>query len=329
MAIEFIGSAVPAGPGRQDPEYPLQAAALDEDAGFDKLLLGYGVSAPDALLVANEMLTATSRIGVVIAHAPGLVAPTLAARQFGTLAAFHRGRVAMHAITEFSAAGGPRDGDTCSAAAWPRQAAEFLEVVRLSWRSREPFDYSGEFYRLTGSSAALSSAGRDLPIYVSGESAAAVRAGAAQADIHVFAGAPAPVIAGRVASARAMTAARSRSLRFGVSLRLVTAPTERAARERYAHIGVGAAAAPWILPATIGASGGMPAIVGSYAQVAAVLLDYLAIGVSTLVLGHDPLADAADCAAVIALVSAAARRQGRGSACRPLAAAFPRQGSPA
>ncbi len=144
-----------------------------------------------------------------------------------------------------------------------------------------------------------------------------MRAGAGQADVFVFAGAPTAVIAGQLASARAATSACNRSPSFGVSLRLITAPTERAARDRYRRSrrgqqagenraadrrpGTGTISTPWIPPPVIGAAG-VPAIVGSYGQVAAALLDYVEVGVSTFVLGHDPLADAADCAAVIALV---------------------------
>src|ERR1700683_849133 len=305
--IGFVGSAVPDGPGHEDPDYPLQAAVLDEDAGFDQILVVDGASAPDGLLVANEMLTATSRIGMVIACAPGLTAPTLAARQYATLAAFHHGRVALHAVTELGAADARRDGDTCPSAAWPRRTAEFLEIVRLAWRSPEPFDYSGEFYQIAGSLAAVGSAGRSLPIYLSGDSADALRAGAAQADVYVFEGAPPAVIARRMASARAITAAHGRAPRFGVSLRLIAAPTERAAKDRYRRTGTGTSAALWMTPSAIGAASGAHAIVGSYDQVAAAVLDFVAIGVSTLVIRHDPLAEAADCAAVIARVRDQAR----------------------
>jgi hypothetical protein len=43
-------------------------------------------------------------------------------------------------------------------------------------------------------------------------------------------------------------------------------------------------------------------LVGSYDRVARILLDYVEIGVSALVIGHDPEANAADCAAVVARV---------------------------
>ncbi len=52
-------------------------------------------------------------------------------------------------------------------------------------------------------------------------------------------------------------------------------------------------------------------VTGSYDEVARALLDYVEIGVGTLVIGHDPHLEAADCAEVIArvrAVSAAGRR---------------------
>ncbi len=58
------------------------------------------------------MLGATSRLTVLLAHRPGFVAPTIAARQYATLEAFHPGRVAMHIITGGDDADQLRDGDT-------------------------------------------------------------------------------------------------------------------------------------------------------------------------------------------------------------------------
>lgn len=321
MAIEFIGSAVPA-TGRLDPDYPVQVAAAAEEAGFDKLLVGYSASAPDGLIVADEMLSTTSRIGVMIAHVPGLEAPTVAARRYATLAAFHHGRVAMHAVTDPGAAGGPRDGDARQPAARIRRAAEFLEVVRLAWNSQQPFDYSGEFYRIANACAPVSAAGRGLPVYVSGEADEAMGAVAAHADVWLLDAAPAPAIAGQMARARALAGGRGGTLRFGVSLRLIAAPTEQAALDRRRGIrdrcqAAAADPAPWIPaanlgpanlgpaslgPASIGPPSGAQEVVGSYEQAAQALLGYLAIGVSTLVIGHDPLAEAADCTAVIARV---------------------------
>jgi alkanesulfonate monooxygenase len=348
VAIEFIGSVAPANPAptnpapaspasiapalaTADPEYPLQVASLLEEAGFDRLLIGHSPSAPDGLLVANEVLTTTSRLGVLVTQIPGLVAPTVAARQYATLAAFHPGRVGLHATT----ADTRREGDLSAPAERSAQAAEFLEVVRLAWRSPQAFDYSGEFYRVTGGHSDARPADGGLPVYFSGESPADARAGAAHADVFLLPAGPARKVAEQIVGITAAAARYGRSPRFGVSLRLLAAPTRRAAIDRLNSVtetGLNDAAPLWVPPAT-----GQIRLAGSYDEVAQHLLDYLSIGVRTLVIGHDPHAEAADCAEVIARVreaasrrfSAGATRPGRGSACRQSAAACPRPGWPA
>src|ERR1700728_3940653 len=100
MAIEFIGSLVNGATVLSAaPEYPARMAGLHEESGFDRLLVGHSSSSPDGFAVAKQVLTTTSRLGVLLGHQPRFVAPTIAARQYATLEAFHPGRVAMHVIT--------------------------------------------------------------------------------------------------------------------------------------------------------------------------------------------------------------------------------------
>ncbi len=315
MAIEFIGSVAPAHPvpAASDPDYPTQAAALVDEAGFDKLLIGYSAGAPDGMLVANEVLTTTSRLGVVVTQVPGLVTPTVAARQYATLAAFHPGRVALHASGDDVLADA-RDGDALGPtdrSDRSARAAEFLDVVELTWRSQRPFDHSGEFYRVTGAYSTARPEGGHLQIYVSYESTADLPVAAEHADVILLAGAPVPAIAGRIASLRVAAARHGRSPRFGVSLRLLASPTRRTPRDRLRLVTeAGPAAAPaWIPPAGGGIASGQVRLAGSYDEVARGLLDYVDIGVSTLVIGHDPQAEGGDCAEVIARVHAGADRR--------------------
>ena len=348
MAIEFVGSLVnaslrsppgaPGGPSSglaTDPEYPARMAALHEESGFDRLLVGHSSSAPDGFSVANQVLTTTSRLAVLLAHRPGFVAPTVAARQFATLEAFHPGRVAVHIITGGDDADQLRDGDSCGKAARYRRSDEFLQVVKLTWASREPFDYQGEFYRVAGGRSAVRPAGGSLPVYFAGASGDAVDVGGKHADVYAFWGEPLAAIAGRIAAVRAAASRYGRSPRFSVSLRPIAAATEEEAWDRAyrileverARTGRGAVIDPrgsegslrlrrfadeaeihdkrlWTpLAAVPTAAGNSTALVGSYEQVAEALLDYVAIGVSTLLIrGYDPEADAADYAAIIGLV---------------------------
>jgi alkanesulfonate monooxygenase len=302
MAIEFIGSVVPAHAADvvSDPDYPIQAAALVDEAGFDKLLIGYSAGAPDGMLVANEVLTTTSRLGVMVTQVPGLVAPTVAARQFATLAAFHPGRVSLHAIGDAALADAQRDGDWIGPFGRASRAAEFIELIGLTWRSQRPFDYAGEFYQVTGAYSAARPQGGHLQLCVSYESVADLPVSAQHADVCLLAAAPVPEIAGRIARLRAAAARYGRSPRFGVSLRLQASPARRTPRDRLRFL---AEAGPPTAPGWLPPAASAPIrLAGSYDEVARGLLEYIELGVSTLVIGHDPQAEGGDCAEVIARV---------------------------
>ncbi len=340
MRIEFIGSLVNAsvhnalsGQGASDANYPARMARLHEESGFDRLLVGHSSSSPDGFTVANQVLNATDRLGVLLAHRPGFVAPTVAARQYATLDAFHPGRVALHVITGGDDADQLRDGDTSDKAARYRRSDEFLQLVRLEWSAREPFDYAGEFYRVTGGWSAVRPPAGSLPVYFAGASPDAVRVGGRHADVYAFWGEPLAAIAARIAAVRAAALPYGRSPRFSVSLRPIAAATEeqawaRAHRILEAELARGGGVFDhrgsegslrlrqfadqaeihdkrlWTpLAKTPTAAGNSTALVGSYAQIAESLLDYVAIGVSTLLIrGYDPEGDAVDYANIIRLV---------------------------
>src|ERR1700720_2422986 len=123
MGVEFIGmigtrsGSETSGPsvsilgGHVDPAYVRDFARAHEQSGFDKVLIGYSSTGPDALSVAGYCASVTDQIGFLIAHRPGFVAPTLAARKLATLDQFTNGRIAMHVITGGSDAEQQRDGD--------------------------------------------------------------------------------------------------------------------------------------------------------------------------------------------------------------------------
>src|SRR6185437_5249208 len=156
MPVEFIGIAHTAdqsetitqvGPAVQ-PDYLYRLAAAHEQSGFDRVLVAHGSSMPDGFIVADQVLNATIRLGVLLAHRPGFIAPTVAARKLATLAAFHPARLALHVIAGGDDTDQARDGDFTGKAARYRRTDEFLTVVEREWNSAEPFDYAGEFYRV-------------------------------------------------------------------------------------------------------------------------------------------------------------------------------------
>ena len=98
-----------------DRDYLRRFARAHEDAGFDRVLIGYGSSQPDGTQVAAYAAAQTDRLGFLIAHRPGFVFPTLAARTFATLDQFAGGRIAVHIIT------GGSDGGATPRRRLPRQ----------------------------------------------------------------------------------------------------------------------------------------------------------------------------------------------------------------
>ena len=221
MTIEFIGIAATAphseteiAPDYADPErtgpvqprYLEELARAHEEAGFDRVLIAHSSASPDGFTVADQVLARTQRLGVLLAHRPGFVAPTYAARKFATLDAFHPGRVALHVITGGDDADQARDGDLADKVTRYRRTDEFLDVLRLEWTSANPFDYAGEFYHVKGGLSGVRPPLGRIPVYFGGASADAIRVGGKHADVYAFWGEPLAGIQERIDQVRAAAA---------------------------------------------------------------------------------------------------------------------------
>lgn len=217
-----------------DPGYLTRFARAHEDAGFDRVLIGYGATGPDGFAVAAHVLNATSRLKVLIAHRPGFVAPTLVARKLSTLDALAGGgRVGIHHITGGDELDQKRDGDFAGHDRRYARTAEFMMLLRRELTSAEPFDHDGEFYHVRQAfSSVRPPAGKPVPLYFGGASDPAVAVGAQHADVYMIWGEPVAQVAERIARIRAEAAAFGRSIRFSMSVRPIVAATEDAAWER-------------------------------------------------------------------------------------------------
>jgi alkanesulfonate monooxygenase len=340
MSIEFIGmiatqerseTVAPSGP-LVNPRFTADFARAHEQAGFDRVLIGYGAGSPEGWGVANAALRATEYLKVLIAHRPGFVAPTLFARQATTLDQFTGGgRLGVHIITGGDEIDQRRDGDFLSHDERYRRTGEFLHIVRSLWAESGPLDFTGEFYRVEGAVNRVRPAtASGIRLYFGGASEAAVSVGVQHADVYMLWGEPLADIRQRLDTLRTASAAVGRQLSFSVSLRPILAPTaalawqraeaiaETTAARREDFLGLRAvkdntsvgsrrlreAAAQadvhderlWTRVAGItGAAGNSTALVGTPEQVAESLLRYVDLGISTILIrGFDPLQDAID-----------------------------------
>lgn len=244
MPIEILGmiATTPGSESRAidgplvDAGYVRDFSRAHEDAGFDRVLIGYSASAPDGFAVAAAALHQTERLKVLIAHRPGFVSPTVVARKLATLDHLTGGgRVAIHHITGGSEADQHRDGDWSEKADRYRRTGEFIEVLRRTLTEDAPFDHDGEFYRHEGAFSAVKPATDDgIPIYFGGLSEGAVEVGAAQADVYMLFGEPLAAVAEHIQRIR--EAAGGRKIEFSLSTRPIIAATEEEAWAKAARI---------------------------------------------------------------------------------------------
>src|SRR4051794_3893475 len=195
MPVDFIGMIShrlaseiipPRGP-IFDPDYIRDFAQAHEQGGFDRILIGYYSNAPDGFLVAAHAAASTERLGLLLAHRPGFVAPTVAARKLATLDQLSRGRLALHVISGGSDIDQRRDGDYLDHDARYRRTDEYLDILKRVWTEDGPFSHEGEIYRFENASSDIRPYQQpQMPIFFGGSSDAAIGVGAKHADVYML-----------------------------------------------------------------------------------------------------------------------------------------------
>ncbi len=300
-------------------------ARIHEDGGFDKVLVGYFSSAPDGFMVAAHAGAKTERLGFLLAHRPGFVAPTLAARKLATLDQLTDGRLSVHIISGGSEADQAKDGDHTDHSSRYQRSAEYVRVLRQTWSSPRPFDHKGDFYQVEGAYSEIRCVAGDagIPVYGGGGSDAAVELLSPGLDTFMLWGEPLADTAAFMARVRAAAAPSGRAPTFSVSTRPILGRTDAEAWDRARAIlaqiestrkgppptprnagsqrllAAAAAGEVWDsclwtpLAAATGAQGNSTALVGSPETVARAMAAYTEIGVDKLLIrGYDPLPDA-------------------------------------
>ncbi|CAI8814071.1 alkanesulfonate monooxygenase [Pseudomonas sp. IT-P12] len=353
MSLEFIGhtssrtgaETIEASGPIIDKAYIRHMAHTAEANGFDRLLIGSFATWPDNNQIAAYVLHNTERLGVMLAHRPGFVAPTVAARQLATLDQFSEGRLAVHVISGGTDEDQQRDGDFLAKDERYARTAEYLTVVKKVWHSDQPFDHQGDYYRVKGALSSVKPWHRaGVPIFFGGSSAAAFEVAGQHAEVYALWGESLAQTAETIANVRQAAAryGRENEIKFLLAFRPLVADTEdaawarsrellAAAKARYPaapalHQNVGsqrlreAAAQGAVLDerlwtefaAVTGAHGNSTALVGTPQQVADALLEYHRLGVDKfLIRGFDPVPDTLVFGRdVIPLVRAAVARRG-------------------
>src|ERR1700677_1337299 len=185
-----------------DTDYLVDFSRAHEDAGFDRVLIGYGAVAPEGWAVASTVLHSTTNLKVLVAHRPGFVQPVLLARMAATLDHLTGGgRIAIHFITGGDEADQRREGDFVPHDARYRRTGEVMSIARRIWSEDKPFDFEGEFFRYEAAFCSVKPVTPGgIPLYFAGASPPAIAVGAAQADVYAFWGEPREAVAARMAT---------------------------------------------------------------------------------------------------------------------------------
>lgn len=239
MSVEFIGfigyhngseSIARQGPAI-DKDFIRASAAIHEAGGFDRVLLAFHSASPDSLFVGQYVASVTTRLKVMLAHRPGFIAPTVAARQLATLDHLTDGRAAVHIITGGSDRELEQDGDWLTKDQRYARSSEYLDILRGQWDSPAPFDYQGDYYKVKGAFSEVKPQGPErVPVFFGGSSPAAIEVAGKHADVYALWGETLEQVAQTLANVRASAARHGRPApRFSLSLRPILAETEDAA----------------------------------------------------------------------------------------------------
>lgn len=340
MPVEFISASFvndstelnPTSSVGIDPKFLVRYARALDDAGFDYTLLPYGSSGWDPFGVAAAVSQHTERVRPLIALRPNTMYPTVAAKALATLDQLSGGRAAVHIISGGDSAEQAREGDRLGKSERYDRSSEYVDILRRTWSSAEPFDHSGTYYSFEDFHSAIRPAAGTIPVSIGGSSEDAYRVGGAKGDIFGLWGEPLKETKEQIDAVfeQARLAGRADRPRIWVTFRPIIAPTEELAWEK-AHRtldrlqqsgGWSATKTDATAPQNVGsqrlldiakrgdvhdralwtptatatnARGASTALVGTPETVAAAILDYVDLGADLIsIRGYDNLNDAID-----------------------------------
>jgi alkanesulfonate monooxygenase len=236
MPVEIIGllfhadsSEVHPLKGVYDRDYIRECAQAHEAAGFDRVLIGQTATWPDGLATAGYVASVTERLRFMVAHRPGFVAPTMAARMFATLDQLSGGRAGVHIITGSSDIETQCDGDFLTKVERYRRSREYVDILRRMWTSPTPFDHEGANYRFKGGFAPVKPLQPSIPVFWGGASPLAIELGAECADVYAIGGSTLAKTRALVGQVREHAAQHGRAPSISMSMRVIIGATEQAA----------------------------------------------------------------------------------------------------
>ena len=160
MALRFHWSLSQAGdpwrktqaPSAQSgvPDLAAQIALcrLAEQSGVESLLLAFGFSRPDPIVLASAIGAATESVTLMVACRSGVMQPALFVQQVNTVSALTGGRVSINIVAGHSPHEHGYYGDFLPHDERYERTREFLAVCAAFWRREGEVAYQGRYYQV-------------------------------------------------------------------------------------------------------------------------------------------------------------------------------------
>ncbi|MEQ9888568.1 FMNH2-dependent alkanesulfonate monooxygenase [Pectobacterium zantedeschiae] len=219
----YLGSAE--GARHVDYSYLQQVAQAAERQGFGGVLLPTGRSCEDSWLVAASLIPVTQRLKFLVALRPGVISPTIAARQAATLDRLSNGRALFNLVTGGDPEELAAEGLFLSHEERYEASAEFTHIWRRLLEG-ETVDFAGKHIQVKDAKLLYPAVQQPRPpLYFGGSSEAAQNLAAEQVDLYLTWGEPPEQVKEKLAEVRAKAAAQGREVRFGIRLHVIVRET--------------------------------------------------------------------------------------------------------
>lgn len=223
-----------------DHSYLQQVAQAADRLGFGGVLIPTGRSCEDSWLVAASLIPVTQRLKFLVALRPGIISPTVAARQAATLDRLSGGRALFNLVTGGAPDELAGDGLHLSHAERYEAADEFTRIWR-SLLAGETVDFAGKHIQVEGAKLLYPPIQQPHPpLYFGGSSEAAHELAGEQVDLYLTWGEPPAAVAEKLDDVRRRAAKHGRKVRFGIRLHVIVRETNdeawRAAERLISHL---------------------------------------------------------------------------------------------
>lgn len=206
-----------------------RVAVAAEDAGFDYILVPVATECWEAWITTAMVAARTTRLKMLCAARPGLIAPTLMAKMVATFDQLTQGRVYINLIAGGGVEEMAADGVFFDHDQRYEVMDETVTLMKQAWSARAPFDFEGRYFRVVRADVRPKPWQQPHPpFYIGGISPAAMDVGAKHADVYLYWGNTVGQIAKDIAEVRRRAAGLGRDdqLRHGMRFQVLVRETE-------------------------------------------------------------------------------------------------------